>query len=101
MNEKNESWKPMDLAIYKPNEVFKLEVLVSNDTVWLTQLQMAELFQKDRTVITKHIKNIFHENELEEKSNVQKMHFANSEKMFAVTRIEEPELVSKLCEMIR
>ncbi len=80
MNEKNESWKPMDLAIYKPNEVFKLEVLVSNDTVWLTQLQMAELFQKDRTVITKHIKNIFHENELEEKSNVQKMHFANSDK---------------------
>ena len=73
-------WKPSDLAIYKPNDIFKLEVLVSDDTVWLTQSQMADLFQKDRTVITKHIKNIFNENELEEKCNVQKMHFANSDK---------------------
>ena len=53
---------------------------MKDETVWLTQEQMAELFGKDRTVITKHIKNIFKDNELEEKSNVQKMHFANSDK---------------------
>ncbi|MES2588033.1 MAG: hypothetical protein V4622_03570 [Bacteroidota bacterium] len=51
-----------------------------NGTVWLSQSQITELFQRDRTVITKHINNIFKEYELEEKSNVQKMHIANSDK---------------------
>jgi hypothetical protein len=58
----------------------KIEVEFENDTVWLTQAQMAELFQRDRTVITKHIKNIFEEGELQEKSNVQILHIANSDK---------------------
>ena len=58
----------------------KLDVRLEGDTVWLTQEQMAELFQKDRTVITKHIANVFKEGELEEKSNVQKMHIAGSDK---------------------
>ena len=44
---------------------------------------MTELFQRDRTVITKHISNIFKEGELDEKSNVQKMHIANSDKPVA------------------
>lgn len=58
----------------------ELEVKLENDTVWLTQKQMAELFDRDRTVITRHINNIFKEEELIEKSNVQKMHFPNSDK---------------------
>ncbi|MEG2097039.1 MAG: RhuM family protein [Pseudoflavonifractor sp.] len=58
----------------------KIQVKLAQDTVWLTQLQMAELFQRDRSVITKHIKNIFDEGELEEKSNVQILHIANSDK---------------------
>lgn len=62
------------------NQEIKLEVNVEEDTVWLTQSQMAQLFGKDRTVITRHIGNIFNEEELEEKSNVQKMHFAKSDK---------------------
>ncbi|MEG1720595.1 MAG: RhuM family protein [Pseudoflavonifractor sp.] len=57
----------------------KIQVKLAQDTVWLTQLQMAELFQRDRSVITKHIKNIFDEGELEEKSNVQILHIANSD----------------------
>jgi death-on-curing family protein len=57
-----------------------LEVTFEQDTVWLTQQQMAALFEKDRTVITKHINNVFKEKELDEKSNVQKMHIANSDK---------------------
>jgi hypothetical protein len=61
----------------------KIEVEFENDTVWLTQAQMAELFQRDRTVITKHIKNIFEEGELQEKSNVQILHIANSDKPVA------------------
>lgn len=58
----------------------KVNVMLINNDLWLTQELIAELFGKDRTVITKHINNIFAENELEEKSNVQKMHFANSDK---------------------
>jgi len=58
----------------------KLQVRLDEDTVWLTQEQMAELFQRERTVITKHIANTFNENELAEESNVQKMHIANSDK---------------------
>lgn len=62
------------------NQNVKLEVNVNDETVWLTQNQMAQLFDKERTVITKHINNIFKEGELDRESNVQKMHFANSDK---------------------
>jgi death-on-curing family protein len=68
-------------VIYKtPDEQTAIEVQFEGETVWLTQSQITELFQRDRTVITKHINNIFKEGELEEKSNVQKMHIANSDK---------------------
>lgn len=62
------------------NQNVRLEVNVNDETVWLTQNQMARLFDKERTVITKHINNIFKEGELDRESNVQKMHFANSDK---------------------
>ena len=58
----------------------KLEVRLENETVWLSQQQMSELFQRDRSVITRHVNNVFKENELQEKSNVQKLHIANSDK---------------------
>jgi len=58
----------------------RIEVNMDDETVWLTQAQMAELFQRDRSVISKHIKNIFNEGELDEKSNVQNLHIAFSDK---------------------
>ena len=61
------------------NEV-KLDVLIEDEMVWLNQAQMTELFDVDRTVITRHINNVFKEKELERKSNVQKMHIANSDR---------------------
>lgn len=69
-----------EIVIYQPDEVTRLEVLVEKETVWLTQAQMADLFGRDRSVITKHIRNIFIEHELEEISNVHFLHFANSDK---------------------
>ena len=57
-----------------------LEVNFKNDTIWLTQKQISELFCKDRTVISKHINNIFKEKELIKESNVQNLHIANSDK---------------------
>ena len=50
----------------------KINVMLIDNDLWLTQDLIAELFGKDRTVITKHINNIFEEQELKEKSNVQK-----------------------------
>ncbi len=49
-----------------PNGEIKVEVLLSNETIWLTQERMAELFGVQRPAITKHLKNIFESNELQE-----------------------------------
>ena len=51
--------------MYQPDETIRLEVRMGEETVWLTQQQMAELFDKDRTVIGRHIRNIYKEEELE------------------------------------
>jgi len=61
------------------NQNIKLEVNMKDETVWLTQIQMAELFDRDVKTISKHIKNVFEE-EIDEKSNSQKMRIANSDK---------------------
>lgn len=53
---------------------------MKDETVWLSQQQMAELFDRNIGVISRHIKNIFDENELDEQSNLQKMQIANSDK---------------------
>lgn len=60
-----------------------LNVPVEEDTVWLTQSQMVELFQRDVSVISRHIRNIFKEEELEEKSNLHFLQIANSDKPVA------------------
>nr|WP_295931481.1 RhuM family protein [uncultured Dyadobacter sp.] len=65
-----------------------LEVRLRNETVWLTQAQMAELFGKERSVITKHISNIFKEKELERESNVHFMHIAFSDKPVSVYSLD-------------
>ena len=69
-----------EIILYQPDKTMKLEVRLENETVWLTQQQMADLFLRDRSVITKHINNIFKEKELEEISNVHFLHIASSDK---------------------
>ena len=72
------------IEIYKGKDnQTQIEVKFENESVWLTQAQLTQLFERDRTVITKHINNVFKEKELDEKSNVQKMHIANSDKPVA------------------
>lgn len=61
----------------------QVSLYTKDGTVWLTQAQMAELFHKERSGITRHIKNIFSEDELDEKSNVSFFHIANSDKPVA------------------
>ena len=58
--------KQDQIVIYQTEDgQTQIDVRLENETVWLTQAQMAELFQKDRTVITRHINNVFKEGELE------------------------------------
>ena len=70
-----------EIIIYQTEDgQTKIQTRLENETVWLNQEQLAELFQRDRSVITKHIGNIFKEGELEEKSNVQYLHIGGSDK---------------------
>ena len=70
-----------DIIIYQTEDgVTRIEVRLEHETVWLTQQQISELFQRERSVINKHINNVFEEGELDEESNVQIMHIANSDR---------------------
>ncbi len=70
-----------ELIIYQTEDGrTKIDVYFQGDNAWLNKAQMAELFQRDRSVISRHVRNVFDEGELDEKSNVQKMHIANSDK---------------------
>ena len=53
-----------EIILYHPDETIRLEVRMEDETVWLSQAQMAELFQRDQSVIARHISNIYKEEEL-------------------------------------
>jgi prophage maintenance system killer protein len=73
-----------EIVLYQsPDGSVKLNVRLERETIWLSQKQMAILFDTERSVITKHLRNIFQSGELEEKSNVQKMHIPGSDKPVA------------------
>ena len=70
-----------ELVIYRgPKGVVKLRAQFERETMWATQAEIAILFGVERSVITKHLKGVFESKELSEKSNVQKMHIANSDR---------------------
>lgn len=81
MNNQEELYQNSNMIIYTTEDgLTKIETTFDEDTVWLSKAQMAELFQRDRSVISKHIKNVFEEGELPRESNVQILHIANSDK---------------------
>ena len=70
-----------ELIIYEtPNGKLNIQFDLENETVWLKRDEIAQLYNIDRSGISRHIKNIFEDKEVDEKSNVQKMHIANSDK---------------------
>jgi len=74
-------FKKGEIIIYKtPKNEVELRVRFQNESVWLRQDEIAFLFGKERSVVTKHIKKIFADKEADKKSNVQKMHIPNSDK---------------------
>ena len=76
----NQSEPKNEIVVYNPDETVRLDVRLEENTVWLTQNQMTDLFQRDRSVITRHINNVFAEGELDEQSNVHFLHIAISDK---------------------
>ncbi|MBR1934264.1 MAG: cell filamentation protein Fic [Prevotella sp.] len=68
-----------EIVLYQPDETVRLEVRLGKETVWLTQQQMAELFSKDRTVIGRHIRNIYKEEELDEGITCAKFAYMGTE----------------------
>ena len=72
MSEANECGN--QIVVYQLDEIVRLEVRLENETVWLSQRQMCDLFGRERSVITKHINNVFSDGELVEANNVQIVH---------------------------
>jgi hypothetical protein len=73
-----------EIVLYQSKElVSNIEVRIEDETVWLSQTQMMHLFKRDQSVISRHINNIFKEGELDKKSNMQKLHIADSDKPVA------------------
>ena len=68
-----------EIVLYEDGNVV-LPLSFEEENFWLRQDEIAKLFDKDRTVITRHINKILKDEEIDEKSNVQKMHIANSDK---------------------
>ncbi len=66
------------------------------DTIWGTQKQIADVFDIDRSVVTRHINKIMQDGEVEQKSNVQKMHIANSDKPVNVYSLDVILAVGKV-----
>ena len=61
-----------EIVVYQPDEIVNLEVRVENESVWLTLNQIAMLFDRDKSVISRHIANVFKEKELSKISTVAK-----------------------------
>ncbi len=77
-----------DIIIYQIHKGSEIEVWVEKETIWLTQAQIGQLYDTERSVITKHLGNIFKSKELVEKSNVQKLHITNSDKAVKFYNLE-------------
>lgn len=75
--------KENQIVVYQPNETVRVDVRLENETVWLTQAQLCVLFQRDVSVISRHIKNIFTEGELDKESNLHFLQIANADKPVA------------------
>lgn len=68
------------MEIFESQDGIVLDVQVSKETVWLTQEQLSLLFERDQSVISRHLTNVFKEGELIKESNMQKMQIAHSDK---------------------
>lgn len=76
------------IEIYQSQDGIVLNVQLSSETVWLSQDQLSILFNRDKSVISRHLANVFKEGELVKESNMQKLQFANSDKPVALYNLD-------------
>ena len=76
-----------EIILYQQDEAVKLEVCLEDETVWLTQAQIAELFGTEVPAISKHIRNIIRNGELEKEATVSKMEIVRLEGSRKVKRV--------------
>ena len=77
-----------EIILYQPDESVRMEVRIEDETVWLTQAQIAELFGTKRPAITKHLNNIYKSGELEESSTCSILeHMGNDGKQKYITKL--------------
>src|SRR5258708_7273854 len=77
------------IVIYQAKSgALELRKDIGKETIWATQAQIADLFEIDRSVVTRHVGNILEDGEIDRKSNVQKMHIANSDKPVALFNLD-------------
>lgn len=69
-----------EIIVYQPNETIRLDVRLENETVWLSQAQMVQLFQRDQSVVARHISHVFKEGEVDKESNMHFLHIPFSDK---------------------
>ena len=77
-----------EIVLYQPDNTVQLEVLVEDETVWLNQAQMVILFQRDVSVISRHIRNVFKEKELPMEGNLHFLQIANSDRPVAFYNLD-------------
>ena len=77
-----------EIVVYQPDDTIRLAVRLENETVWLTQAQLCELFQRDVSVISRHIRNIFSECELDKESNLHYLQIATSDRPVALYSLD-------------
>lgn len=81
--------EPPKIIIYQAKSgAIELKGDFSRETIWATQAQIVALFGVDQSVVSRHIRNIFKDGEVEEKSNMQKMHIANSDKPISLYSLD-------------
>lgn len=81
-----------EIVLYQPDESVQLEVRVQDESVWLSQQQMGELFGVNRQAVTKHLKNIYESNELEESATcsiLELVHFDKHNAQYAPIEVEQ------------
>ena len=86
MNAENSSPSGQVLVYEAPDGTARVDVRLDHETVWLTQEQMSQLFGRERSVITKHIRNVFREGELETEATCAKFAQVQIEGERTVTR---------------
>ena len=79
MNEMVKSERKNEIVVYQPNETMRLEVQLRDESIWLSQQKIADLFGVQKAAISKHLKKIYDSGELKESATVSKMETVRDE----------------------